>query len=61
MAALLAVSIGIGAEKLGRKISEKRLEHKDRKAAKVCLHGWLALDVRLLIADAGARSDVQSC
>jgi hypothetical protein len=36
MAALIAVSIGIGAEKLGRKISEKRLEHKDRKAAEVC-------------------------
>jgi hypothetical protein len=37
MAALIAVSIGIGAEKLGRKISEKRLERKDRKAAEVCL------------------------
>jgi len=35
MAALIAVSIGIGAEKLGRIISEKRLEHKDRKAAEV--------------------------
>jgi hypothetical protein len=36
MAALLVVSIGIGAEKVGRKISEKRLERKDRKAAEVC-------------------------
>ena len=33
MAALIAISIGIGAEKLGRIISEKRLEHKDRKTA----------------------------
>ncbi|KAH3920377.1 hypothetical protein HBI56_069270 [Parastagonospora nodorum] len=33
MAALIAVTIGIGAEKLGRIISEKRLEHKDKKAA----------------------------
>jgi hypothetical protein len=37
MAALIAVSIGIGAEKLGRIISEKRLERKDKKAAEVCL------------------------
>lgn len=37
MAALIAISIGIGAEKLGRIISEKRLEHKDRKTAEVCL------------------------
>jgi hypothetical protein len=37
MAALIAVSIGIGAEKLGRIISGKRLEHKDKKAAQVNL------------------------
>ncbi|KAF1919498.1 hypothetical protein BDU57DRAFT_527500 [Ampelomyces quisqualis] len=33
MAGIIAVSVAIGAEKLGRKISEKRLERKDRKAA----------------------------
>jgi len=32
MAALLAVSIGLGAEKLGRRISDKRLERKEKKA-----------------------------
>jgi hypothetical protein len=37
MAGILAVSIGLGAEKLGRKISEKRLERKEKKAAEVCL------------------------
>ncbi|KAF2847369.1 hypothetical protein T440DRAFT_195570 [Plenodomus tracheiphilus IPT5] len=31
MAALLAVGIGLGAEKLGREISEKRLERKEKK------------------------------
>ncbi|CBX95961.1 predicted protein [Plenodomus lingam JN3] len=31
MAALLAVGIGLGAEKLGRKISDKRLERKEKK------------------------------
>jgi hypothetical protein len=36
MAGILAVSIGLGAEKLGRKISEKRLERKEKKAAEVC-------------------------
>lgn len=35
MAGIIAVSVAIGAEKLGRKISEKRLERKDRKAAEV--------------------------
>ncbi|KAF1840197.1 uncharacterized protein K460DRAFT_410797 [Cucurbitaria berberidis CBS 394.84] len=33
MAALIAVGIGLGAEKLGRKISEKRLEKKEKKSA----------------------------
>lgn len=37
MAALFAVSIGMGAEKLGRKISDKRLERKEQRAAKVVL------------------------
>jgi hypothetical protein len=37
MAGIIAVSIGLGAEKLGRKISEKRLERKEKKAAEVCL------------------------
>ncbi|CAE7014783.1 hypothetical protein CFE70_002573 [Pyrenophora teres f. teres 0-1] len=32
MAALLAVSLGLGAEKLGRRISDKRLERKEKKA-----------------------------
>ena len=32
MAGLIAVSIGLGAEKLGRTISEKRLERKEKKA-----------------------------
>ena len=36
MAGLLAVSIGLGAEKLGRTISEKRLERKEKKAIAVC-------------------------
>jgi hypothetical protein len=36
MAGILAVSIGLGAEKLGRKISDKRLERKEKKAAEVC-------------------------
>ncbi|OAG19066.1 hypothetical protein CC77DRAFT_939174 [Alternaria alternata] len=31
-AGLIAVSIGLGAEKLGRTISEKRLERKEKKA-----------------------------
>lgn len=35
MAGLLAVSIGLGAEKLGRTISEKRLERKEKKAIAV--------------------------
>jgi hypothetical protein len=48
MAALIAVSIGIGAEKLGRKISEKRLEHKDKKAAEVCLPCHHPLQMQLL-------------
>ncbi|KAL6711530.1 hypothetical protein ACN47E_004464 [Coniothyrium glycines] len=33
MAALIAVGIGLGAEKLSRKISEKRLERKEKKSA----------------------------
>lgn len=37
MAGIIAVGIAIGAEKLGRKISEKRLERKDRKAAEVSI------------------------
>jgi hypothetical protein len=36
MAGLIAVSIGLGAEKLGRTISEKRLERKEKKAVAVC-------------------------
>ncbi|CAG5158869.1 uncharacterized protein ALTATR162_LOCUS5293 [Alternaria atra] len=32
MAGLIAVSIGLGAEKLGRTISDKRLERKEKKA-----------------------------
>lgn len=36
MAALLAVGIGLGAEKLGRKISDKRLERKEKKNIAVC-------------------------
>jgi hypothetical protein len=35
MAGLIAVSIGLGAEKLGRTISEKRLERKEKKAIAV--------------------------
>lgn len=35
--ALLAVGIGIGAEKLGRKISEKRIERKEKKTAAVSI------------------------
>lgn len=35
MAGIIAVGIGLGAEKLGRKISEKRLERKEKKAAAV--------------------------
>lgn len=38
MAGILIVSLGIGAEKLGRKISEKRLERKERKASEVCTY-----------------------
>lgn len=38
MAAMLVVGLGLGAEKLGRKISEKRLERKAKKAAEVCYH-----------------------
>ncbi|CAO2652151.1 Nn.00g004340.m01.CDS01 [Neocucurbitaria sp. VM-36] len=33
MAAMIAVGIGLGAEKLGRKISEKRLERKEKRTA----------------------------
>ena len=33
MAGMLAIGIGIGAEKLGRKISDKRLERKEKKLA----------------------------
>jgi hypothetical protein len=36
MAALLAVGIGLGAEKLGQRLSEKRLERKEKKAIAVC-------------------------
>ncbi|KAH7066565.1 hypothetical protein FB567DRAFT_599715 [Paraphoma chrysanthemicola] len=32
MAGLLVIGMGMGAEKLGRKISEKRLERKEKKA-----------------------------
>ncbi|KAH8712011.1 hypothetical protein GQ44DRAFT_776349 [Phaeosphaeriaceae sp. PMI808] len=32
MAGILVIGIGLGAEKLGRKISEKRLERKEKKA-----------------------------
>ena len=35
MAGLIAISIGLGAEKLGRTISEKRLERKEKKAIAV--------------------------
>jgi hypothetical protein len=35
MAGLIAVSIGLGAEKLGRTIFEKRLERKEKKAIAV--------------------------
>ncbi|XP_014561386.1 hypothetical protein COCVIDRAFT_47552, partial [Bipolaris victoriae FI3] len=32
MAGLIAIGIGLGAEKLGRTISDKRLERKEKKA-----------------------------
>ena len=35
MAGFIAVGIGLGVEKLGRKISEKRLEKKEKKSAAV--------------------------
>lgn len=35
MAGLIAIGIGLGAEKLGRTISEKRLERKEKKAIAV--------------------------
>jgi hypothetical protein len=35
MAGLLVIGVGMGAEKLGRKISEKRLERKEKKALEV--------------------------
>jgi hypothetical protein len=35
MAGLIAITIGLGAEKLGRTISEKRLERKEKKAIAV--------------------------
>jgi hypothetical protein len=45
MAGILAVGIGIGCEKLGRKISEKRSERKEKKAIEVC-----STSKRLMIA-----------
>ena len=33
---IIAVGIGLGAEKLGRTISDKRLERKEKKAIAVC-------------------------
>ncbi|KAF2027171.1 hypothetical protein EK21DRAFT_115064 [Setomelanomma holmii] len=33
MAGMLVIGLGMGAEKLGRKISEKRLERKEKKTA----------------------------
>jgi|TARA_R110002003_G_scaffold1193_4_gene22765 hypothetical protein len=36
MAGMLVIGLGMGAEKLGRKISEKRLERKEKKTAEVC-------------------------
>jgi hypothetical protein len=35
MAGMLVIGLGMGAEKLGRKISDKRLERKEKKAAVV--------------------------
>jgi phosphate/sulfate permease len=35
MASIIAVGIITGAEKLGRKIGEKRIERKEKKAATV--------------------------
>jgi hypothetical protein len=43
MAALLVVGLGIGAEKVGRKISDKRLERKERKAAEVRIYAAIYL------------------
>jgi hypothetical protein len=35
MAGILVISLGIGAEKLGKKIADKRAEKKARKTAEV--------------------------
>jgi predicted alpha/beta-fold hydrolase len=47
MAGIIAVGISMGAEKLGRKISEKRLERKDKKVAAVSFDA----SFRMRIAD----------
>jgi len=56
MAALIAVGVGMGAEKLGRKISEKRLERKEQKAAKVSS----SIMISEFCADCTCRSERQS-
>jgi hypothetical protein len=58
MAGIIAVGISMGAEKLGRKISEKRLERKD-KAAVVRL--LLILCLLCLICNSATRSYLRSC
>jgi hypothetical protein len=57
MAAMIAVGIGMGVEKLGRKISEKRIERKDKKAATVSVN--LMLICILLICSTATRDYVR--
>jgi hypothetical protein len=58
MAAMIAVGIGMGVEKLGRKISEKRIERKDKKAATVGVN--LILICIWLRCNAATRGHVRS-
>jgi hypothetical protein len=59
MAGIIAVGITIGAEKLSRKISERRIERKDKKAAAVSF--ILCSGLALLICDAAKRSYLWHC
>ena len=59
MAGFIAVGIGLGAEKLGRKISEKRIERKEKKATEV--RRLLSFAMYAANINVGARSHLWVC
>ena len=60
MAGMLVIGLGIGAEKLGKKISDKRAEKKARKTAEVCTL-LLLITEQLDSQNSAARTYLRTC